>query len=601
MALEKLSNQRNFSTYWAAYFLYWLHKHGIGRVVISPGSRSTPLTLGATVIDSLHKYVILDERSAAYTALGMAKAEGIPTALICTSGTAGANYFPAVIEARQSGVPLIVITADRPPNLRSTGANQTIDQLKLFGDQPVWFHDAGLPRRRQKDLARLHQLALQAIEYATDKRGPVHLNFPFSKPLEPTPDFLKQIREMAESGFETGTGIPIPELIRPRSAETDPELPTSLEKIIADSSKPLMIAGTEQPFVRNASAMLGLARKLRCPLIAEAGSQIPAITDGKESETGLLYGYDAILRAETVIEKLRPDLVIRFNFAPISNSVNRALENWSDVPQIHFDYHADWHDPMHTAHYRIPLAHSKITTNNLIELFRGCQSSENWISSWADFSQQFIAQRKEEIENSPNKKFTDGEAFRSLLDRTELPYNNLFLGNSLPVRDIDLFSGDQLDAFTHIYTQRGASGIDGVASSAMGTTMATGEPGLLFVGDLSFFHDTNALLNAPHLETSLTVIVINNGGGSIFRMLPVYESLQKEAFDQFFETPQKASIETLCSAYPSVHYTKLTSSNACRDLDHTKITRKGLNIVECITDPDASMKQRRQLWEHPYE
>src|SRR5690625_154803 len=176
---------QNIPFYWSAHFLRNLLKNGMRHVVISPGSRSTPLTMAAAAQPHVQKQVILDERAAAFTALGIGKATGSPAMLICTSGTAAANYLPAVIEARKSGVPLILATADRPPHLRSTGANQAIDQLKLFGDYPVMFHEAGEPRLGKEDLNRLAMLARQASGAARDRRGPVHINFPFRKPLEP--------------------------------------------------------------------------------------------------------------------------------------------------------------------------------------------------------------------------------------------------------------------------------------------------------------------------------------------------------------------------------------------------------------------------------
>ncbi|NIV13412.1 MAG: 2-succinyl-5-enolpyruvyl-6-hydroxy-3-cyclohexene-1-carboxylic-acid synthase, partial [Aliifodinibius sp.] len=179
-------HQGNTALQWTNTFFRALYKYGIEHVVVSPGSRSTPLTLAVASNPHIQKHVILDERSAAFTALGIGKATNIPAVLVCTSGTALANYYPAVIEARQSGVPMVLATADRPPHLRATGANQAIDQLNMFGDYPVFFHEVGEPKPNKKDLKRLTILAQQSVSISREKRGPVHLNFPFRKPLEPT-------------------------------------------------------------------------------------------------------------------------------------------------------------------------------------------------------------------------------------------------------------------------------------------------------------------------------------------------------------------------------------------------------------------------------
>jgi 2-succinyl-5-enolpyruvyl-6-hydroxy-3-cyclohexene-1-carboxylate synthase len=192
--------------FWATTFLRELHACGVSQLVISPGSRSTPLTIAAYAHPGLKTHVVLDERSAAFMALGMGKSQGKPAGLVCTSGTAAANYYPAIIEARHSGVPLLVLTADRPPHLRNIGASQAIDQVKLFGDYPVFFHEAGEPVLEQQDVNRLKSVAAQSVSASLNRKGPVHINFPFRKPLEPDPGFVERLRGL-DLGIRASGGL----------------------------------------------------------------------------------------------------------------------------------------------------------------------------------------------------------------------------------------------------------------------------------------------------------------------------------------------------------------------------------------------------------
>lgn len=587
------TNRSDFNTYWAAFFLYSLQQQGVQRIFISPGSRSTPLTIAATLLPDVENLVFLDERSSGYAALGAAKYDGIPSLLICTSGTAAANYHPAVAESRNAGVPMIVCSADRPPELRDTGANQTMDQIQLFGHHPIWFYEVGEPNRSQKALDRLKTLASQAYHYSSDRRGPVHLNFPFAKPLEPSSEFLDELKTIIQSGFDGSTGSWVSQPNYEGTASPVISLPSPLKRAITDSRKPLIIAGPEQPYAQRTSAVYNLAQRLRAPIIAEAGSQIPLQENSLTPDPLLIHGYEQYLRDHSFLEDYQPDLVIRFYGTPTSNAINQALEYWQSTPEIHFDTHPDWHDPNHTVDLRIACRPEELRESLLQPLFNNCLGSEKWIESWRTTSQSFIETRDQRLEKYRSGNLTDGVCIHDIF--SHIPKDlNLFLGNSLPVRDVEITASDQINACKQIVTQRGVSGIDGITSAAIGYTISSKSPGLLITGDLSFLHDTNALLNAELLNHPLHLVIINNGGGSIFRMLPISDT-DSSLFEDFFETPQQVDIGKLVSSYSAVTYQLVSSLDELKSLFEKGSDNPGIHIYECRTDPETSVNLRKEL------
>lgn len=588
------TKESDFNTYWAAFFLFSLKQQGLKHIFISPGSRSTPLAIAATMIPDLNTYVLLDERSSGYTALGTGKYKGVPSLLICTSGTAAANYYPAVIEARQAGIPLILCTADRPPSLRSTGANQTIDQLHLYGHYPVFFHELGRPRQSEFSIKSLRNLASQAFNLSIQRRGAVHLNFPFAKPLEPPPQFWGQLKNAIQSDFDNSSS---PVVTQPTYDGTHPpniELGSEMQRIIADSTRPLIIAGPEQPFSQRPSTLYNLGQRLRAPVIAEAGSQLLLEETKQTSDPILMHGYEHYLSDDSFLNDYQPDLIIRFNTSPTSNSVNNALSKWQAIPHLHFDTHPDWHDPNHTVDCRITCQPDEFEESILNPLFNNCLGTEKWIKSWRKQSKDYITKRNQLLSDYEETPLTDGTVIHKGL--TSAPENlNLFLSNSLPIRDIELFASDIINSYKQVITQRGASGIDGITSAAIGYTLESEDPGLLVIGDLSFLHDTNALLNAKYLKNSLRVLIINNGGGSIFRMLPIADAVP-DIFQDYFETPQSADISTIASAYSMVTYQNINTIDELDTIMGSENTSEpGLHLIECPTDPQRSMELRKAL------
>ncbi len=560
------SHSGNAAFRWTSTFFRSLQTYGVQQVIISPGSRSTPLTLAAASNEHFQKHVILDERSAAFTALGIGKATNTPAVLICTSGTALANYFPAVIEARESGIPMILATADRPPNLRTTGANQAIDQLKMFGDYLVLFHEVGEPKLEDDDLNRLRLLGQQSVQTARQKRGAVHLNFAFRKPLEPDPEILqsvaKDVSEPVEQKEEISTSI---------------QLPDSLTSHLNEAEKPLIIVGPLAPH-DGTESIKQLATQLNCPILSES-----AIATEHS-----IPGFSGFLRNKKLQKQLEPDLMLRFGFQPTAKSLELALKEWNTDHHYHFASTDQWQDATYSGASRIEWMGRELSLS--ISNISSPTDSE-WLDHWKEIGKQFQSYRAKTISN--RNTLTDGVIYDQLTPQIS---NDHFIAvsNSFPARDIQLF-GRQSNKIP-LYINRGASGIDGVTSTALGLSLALEQPGVLFTGDLAFLHDTNALLNQKKIQHSLVIVVINNSGGSIFRMLPIAQ--HDEYFEPYFETPQSANIGALVESY-NIPYQKIETHEGLAELDLSDWMNEhsGLSVIECQTNAEASMELRQNLWD----
>lgn len=557
----------NAAFYWTTVFFRRLQENGVKHLVISPGSRSTPLTLAGATNNHFKKHVILDERSAAFTALGIGKATNIPAVLVCTSGTALANYYPAVIEARQSGVPMILATADRPPYLRATGANQAIDQLKIFGDHTVLFHEAGEPDLSDEGLNRLKILADQAVTSSRQKRGPVHLNFPFRKPLEPDDDFLKKITDK----YAAQKSLKVIQKNRESYHFSD-----EISAVISEAEKPLIIIGPTAPN-DDTSTIAQLAEEINGPVLSESTI----------NSQNCIKSFVGFLRKDDLLENLEPDLILRFGFQPTTKSLELGLKNWNPKHHFHFASTHDWQDATFSGSKHIPWLGRPIQFDEI-----SSSAKKNWLQQWKNAEDNFEAFRAEIISKSSN--LTDGSIYHHLTPQISGDHF-ITVSNSFPARDIHLFGRQNSEI--RLYQNRGASGIDGITSTFFGISIGLNKPGLLFTGDLAFLHDTNALLNHKKVANPLVVIVINNSGGSIFRMLPIAK--QEDYFTPYFETPQSAKIEQLVTSY-DIPYQGIDSLSALHDFDlqNWMTQNSGLSVIECKTDPDASMELRQSLWNY---
>jgi len=560
------NESQNLAFYWSTIFVRALFEQGVRNVIISPGSRSTPLTLAFSAHPGIKKTVAIDERSAAFIALGQAKASNLPSVLVCTSGTALANYAPAVYEATNSGIPLIIASADRPPHLRSIGASQTIDQIKIFGTQPVFFHEVGEPQTDSKKQQRIGLLARQSVQNSIDLSGVCHINFAFDKPFEPEADFLSKV-ESENLNYSKR----IPTDYSQHIGETD--LGENFWSQLVSAERPLIIAGVNSTNT-DLSFLNPLAKALSAPIIAEPGSNIP-------NSRNIIPGYSGFLKDSEHRKTFNPDLIIRTGSYPVSKGVQQLLEENSDVHQLSFTntkFPNDGDTPTNRViHLKSSLSIPDISGN----------ANSKWLNSWKKVSKDYAKFLKDQI--YPNTPLTDGYIFREagkLIPKKSFT----MLSNSFPVRDLALFtdfSGQE------IYANRGAAGIDGIMSTTIGISSVLNKTGILFIGDIAFLHDVNALLSSSSIESPLVIVVLNNDGGTIFRMLPVYKFKKKHT--DYFETPQNARIVSLCRGY-DIEHTLVSKPEQFGTAFESYIDKPGIHVIECITDADDSMIERHKLW-----
>lgn len=618
---------------WAAHLVRALHDAGIRHAVISPGSRSTPLTMALAVHPGIRTQVALDERSAAFMALGIGKSAPRPAALICTSGTAAANYLPALWEARNSGTPMLVLTADRPPSLRATGASQTIDQLKLYGQAVVFFHECGEPQAETSDLRRLSRAAHQAVAESMAQGGPAHLNLPFRKPFEPTPESLERVREqftaqtqasVPAGGGHTGNAPAAGSTAlfhdgaRVAAAWSLDELPVEMAQILSRSRRPLVVAGPMNP---------------SDPLHAEVARWIPAASEPQKSGSeqvdaagggsvgGAFKGADAAFRCPAPVvgdpaspgwafatrlpapgsdSFATPDLLIRVGDTPFSAPMLAALDAWSEVPTLLIHSRPTWQDPFSGQATRM-LTGSAAVLRSLVGSIGAVDPA--WTRRWEERAHAVRAELEKAV-STDLRPGTDGlttdlQAMHGVWQEAPADWP-VFLGNSLIPRDAALL-GPVLRPRT-VLGNRGAAGIDGILSTAAGVSSAIGSALIVFTGDLGFLHDANALLLHHSLDHPVLVALIDNGGGSIFDLLPV-ATAWPDGFDRYFRTPQRVDFAALCQAH-GVPYQCVQPRDDGRpgwepewlsDWGNGQVPSPGFHVLHLRTDREASHRQRRDL------
>ncbi len=532
---------------------------GLKHIVISPGSRSTPLVMAFHEVETINKLVVLDERVAAFTALGISTATTIPAALVCTSGTAAANYFPAIIEARQSGIPLLVLTADRSNLDRKNGAPQSMIQQGLYGLYTVFDFDAALPNTAES-IDRLEYLAWQAMDSAIHLGGPVHLNLPYDKPFEPSMDaFMRPLQLPKVNRWVTRP--------KPVFIET-----SDLPDIVVQARRPLIIAGPKIGALSNVDRWSDHLAGTSIPLIASHSS---GLTTSKLS-TERIYDYHRLLRNPDARKSLKPDLIIRTGHFPVSKSVEMYLEENADV--------AEW-SVLPAGVSGSPHNASGLRLNGIPSLtllrYLSVNMDPDWRSAWSSYAPA-----------SPSLKeniLTDGGVHRIIMENMPSG-DNIFVSNSLPIRDFDTFGSSWNSDGHHVFSARGVSGIDGITSQAVGTAIGSRINTVLITGDLAFLHDSNALmLNNEMGKHRLIVVVVNNKGGNIFKSLPI--AAHDDIYDRYFGTPQSTNIALLCKAH-SIPYHSASMRDEVQVGFRALLDTHGISVLECVTDPEASHAER---------
>lgn len=580
---------------WVGAFVDELVRGGVVDACVAPGSRSTPLALMLAHHESVRVWTHLDERSAAFFALGMAKAGGRPVALVCTSGTAAANFLPAVVEARLSGVPLVVLTADRPPELRpDVGAPQTMDQARLYGTHAKWFVDAPLPEATPALLRQARTLAARTAATARSApAGPVHVNLPFREPLVPravpVPARWGAADRMAwegRPGGEPWVRVDGP-VVLPGAGEME-ELATAL----ADARRPVIVCGPHaDPAIR--APLTALARRLDAPVIADALSQLRF---GADPRALVVDAYDAFLRDPPVVHALAPDLVLRVGALPTSRPLQLWMRTHAGARHILLG-DGGWADPAQDAAWavRADAAATCAALDRVLTPMLGDVPSADtgWITLWRrvnDHAREALAAALDGYdEASEPRLFAELGAM--------LPGGaTLWVSSSMPVRDLDSFASARAEGI-RVLANRGANGIDGVVSSALGAAAASDGPTVLAIGDLALYHDMNGLLAARLHALDLTVVLLNNDGGGIFSFLPQGDARQvaPRDFEALFGTPHGLDFAHAAALF-GARFTRPGSWVELRSALAAAIAAPGLDVIEVRTDRAANVQHHRALW-----
>ena len=514
-------------------FVDELARCGLTHAVTCPGSRNAPLALTLAGQDGIEAVSVIDERSAGFVALGMAKASGRPVAITCTSGTAAANLHPAVVEAWEARVPLIVLSADRPPELREVGAGQAIDQIKLYGSAAKWFVEVGTHDPSRETAIHHRALACRAWWTAAGGRpGPVHLNFPLREPLAPAPERLDAADWEGRPG-----GRPWTELREHASAPHADDV-HQLAARVAACPRGAIVCGPGAGAVAEPAARL--AAQCGWPLLAEPTSGVRC---GDHDRSHVVAHYDVLLRVEPFTAARQPQLVLRVGDMPTS----KPLRAWlAEAPQVLIDPHGAWHEPTRRAELVLACAAAPAldALAHAVEM-RSAQPDPAWLAGWLEADAQVPAA----LAAAP-----DGfEAKLLAALEPELPDDALvWVSSSMPIRDVEGWFPQSPKRLTFL-ANRGANGIDGVVSSALGAALASGRPTWLLTGELALLHDAGGLLAARRAGAELTIVCVDNGGGSIFDFLPLAEHAEAAAYEHHIATPAGVDLEAL---FPEVRFVR---------------------------------------------
>jgi 2-succinyl-5-enolpyruvyl-6-hydroxy-3-cyclohexene-1-carboxylate synthase len=553
-------------------FVTALADAGLRHACFAPGSRSTPLVLGLAREPRIRLWDHLDERSAGFFALGLARALDEPVAVVTTSGTAAANLLPAVVEANLAQAPLVVLTADRPPELRDAGAPQTIDQLRLYGTHVKWFAELPPPDGTPLVQRAAASAARRAVALARAfPPGPVHLNLPYREPL--VPHFGLSIAAPAGAVL-SGT----PQLDERELAE--------VAALLARRRRGVVLAGP-QPDPALALALVELASLLGYPILADPLSQLRA---GPHPRDLVLDAYDAVLREPEALPALQPELVLRVGAIPTSKPLQLALEAWENAEQILLAA-GNWPDPAHRASWVLQGA-LRPTVRALTRALALAtpRPDTDWLARWRAVDR--AARAALEAGLAELDEPFEGRVFRELAEL--LPDGAaLVAGNSMPVRDLDAFF-PSVPQRVRIFANRGANGIDGVTSTALGIAAARTGPTVLVTGDLSFYHDLTGLLAARRHRLRATIVLLHNDGGGIFSFLPQAHEVP-EQFEFLFGTPHGLDFQHAAALF-GLAYARPTDRSSVRDALAAALVADRTSIVELRSDRQRNVVLHQELW-----
>lgn len=582
------------TTVWARAFIDELARHGVKHASLAPGSRSTPLVMACAHDKRIRTWVHLDERCAGFFALGVGRSSGRPSAVITTSGTATANILPAVVEASHAGVPMVVLTADRPPGLRGTDANQTIDQRAIYGSFVRENLDAGMPSAEA--LRRIRNLACRAMASAlTPRPGPVHVNFPFEKPLEPAElaaEDEAKLRKLDPLGLEGRIdGLPL-SMVDERPTQVPEKDLKKVVGVLERSARGVIVAGpAREPEVVGPAIGL-LARATGFPVLADP---LSGARFGTYCGRQLVTTFDLFLRDSLVRRVLRPDVVLRIGGVPTSASVLTYIHEYRGIPQVLIRSGPWWRDHVEAASHTI---HGDVVgfLEGMASKLCDPPSPPEWCTRWTDLDRAASGA----LTANSEQPF-EGKVLAAVVGSLP-PGGTLFVSNSMPVRDLDAFGGGGSKAF-RVFGNRGASGIDGIISTVAGiaaagkevgvdATSGTQLPVVAVLGDVAFHHDMNGLLAAAKYRLNILFVVINNDGGGIFHMLPIRD--HEPEFTSHFAAPHGLDFAHAADMY-GIPYRYLEEASMVGEALDDLFSDTGPRILEIRSDRVKNVRRRKAV------
>lgn len=571
------------TTLWARAFVDELARAGVRQVVVAPGSRSTPLVLAFAEDGRFAVRVHLDERSAGFFALGVGKATGVPAAVVTTSGTATANLLPAVIEAAQGETPLLVLTADRPHRLRDADANQAIDQVRLYGPFVRAFFEAAPPTREGPALRHLRALAGRAVLATREApSGPVHVNFPFDKPLEPAGASRDGVAFAAQHPLAAGgrqEGEPFVDA-RPARRGASPDQMARLSALVAAARSGVVVAGPSSEPGRLGEAAIRLASATGFPLLADplSGARFRPSAGAQ-----VVDGYDLFLRDAYVRERLAPDLILRVGSSPTSGALQGWMEHHNGVRHVVVDGGGRWKD-----HAAIATDYVRADGADTLRTLAGNVArtvDPAWTWAWGAAS----AVTRATLEAHAGGEPYEGEILAAVA--AAIPAGAaLFVSSSMPVRDLDAFAAPREEPMT-VLGNRGASGIDGIVSTAFGVAAATPSPTVCVLGDVALLHDQNGLLWSREPDAPVVFVLVDNDGGGIFHMLPVRD--HEPWFTPLFATPHGLDFQHAARLF-GVALDDVGAADLGDALGRA-LAAGGTRILRVRTDRAAVHRRRREV------
>lgn len=569
---------------------------GVRHAVFSPGSRSTTMAMLFKEHEGFETYMNIDERSASFMALGIAKAHKEPTVLVCTSGSAVAHYLPAVLEAQYSGVPLIVLSADRPHTLLHVGAPQTVDQHKIFGTAVNYYEELAVPQESHY-YTYPRQVARKAYMKAMDtKKGPVHINVPLFEPL--VPELSRNHFEAGRSSFKVvkpnyGSVFDCRhenDLTHINTATDIADSPISKEKtdnLLEKYDRILILAGP-QIDIDEANTIRSFGEALQAPILADPLSNVrrcynsadnQSNKEGIDTNNVVISTYDALLTGQALWRELKPDCVIQFGQIVVSKRVQQMIASWTDVEYIEVNPTMDSMNPTGKT-----TMHVQASIDVFTHLYGKYDNSDEYLKIWQRLEQEGKKQLSTAIDEA---HCFEGRTIRELQEY--IPEDGqVFVANSMTIRDFDYFwfSGESKAV---LYGNRGVNGIDGTISTALGLA-TNGKPTYLVTGDLSLFHDLNGLAIAKTHNLNLTIILHNNDGGGIFEYLPQKGT---KHFDYLFSTSQGLYYSGAATLY-GCGYTKISSPDELSSVLANVSQETGVHIIEIPTNREYSRELHKK-------